>query len=113
MSDLDCLSCGACCTHAGDVVVETTDKEVPRHLTRSVRGRMGFASWEAEEGTRVMARRGCNSCAALSLKQGRHVCRIYDRRPAVCRDFPAGSQACLDARSAAGFPALSREGESA
>ncbi len=113
MPDLDCLSCGACCTHAGDVVVEATDNNVPRHLTRSVRGRMGFGSWEAEEGTRIMARRDCNSCAALSLKKGRHVCRIYEQRPAICRDFPVGGEECLKAPAAAGFPAPTPEGEKA
>lgn len=103
MADFDCLTCGACCTHAGEVVVESAE-DVPRHLTRSVRGRIGFASWEAEDGTRIMARRCSGSCAALSPKAGRQVCRIYDRRPAVCRGFTAGSPQCLAARAAAGFP---------
>lgn len=101
MGHLDCQACGACCTFGGDVMVDVTDTEVPRHLTRSVRNRMGFGSWEADEGQRVMARRGCDSCSALSQKNGAFQCRIYDVRPAVCREFEAGSQECLDARELA------------
>lgn len=103
MIEFDCQSCGACCIHSGEIVVETTDAPPPNHLTRSVRGRIGFGSWEADEGTRVMARRDCNGCAALSLKKGRYVCRIYERRPAVCREFQSGSKECLEARALAGF----------
>ncbi len=101
--DFDCQACGACCIHAGDVPVEASDDPVPRHLTRSVRGRIGFGSWEAERGTRVMARRACNSCAALSQSGGRNVCRIYDSRPSVCREFEAGSSECLEARKKGGL----------
>lgn len=107
MSKFDCQACGACCTYAGDVVVEATDTPVPGYLTRSVRGRMGFGSWEADRGTRVMARKNCNSCAALRFKKGRYACLIYDKRPAICREFKAGSQECLAARSAAGLDASS------
>jgi Fe-S-cluster containining protein len=104
MEELDCQACGACCTHAGEVVVEAADPRIPQHLTRSVRGRIGFGSWEVDEGTRIMARRDCNSCAALSVRKGRHICRVYDRRPAACREFPAGSAECLAARERAGMP---------
>jgi Fe-S-cluster containining protein len=48
-----------------------------------------------------MARGACNSCTALNVKTGRHICRIYDNRPAVCREFLAGSKACLEARDRA------------
>ena len=103
METLDCQQCGACCTHAGDVVVETTDKKLPRHLTRSVRGMVGFGSWETEMGTRIMARTSCNSCVALKGGPGRYSCRIYDKRPEVCREFESGSPECLAARRLAGF----------
>jgi len=100
MAELDCLACGACCTHAGEVIV-APDENVPRHLTRSVRHMMGFASWEAEDGVRIMTRRDCGTCSALSLRKGQNVCRIYDRRPAVCRAFAPGTAECTEARTLA------------
>jgi Fe-S-cluster containining protein len=103
MKELDCQACGACCTYAGDVAVYVTDTTVPKHLTRSVRGRSGYGSWEVNQGTRVMARKGCDSCAALSLKKGSYACRIYENRPAVCREFAPGSEECLAARKRAGL----------
>ncbi len=101
MEKLDCQSCGACCIYGGDVVVEATDPHLPLHLTRSVRGRVGFGSWEAIDGTRIMARRACNGCAALRIKSGRYRCRIYDSRPSACRKFEAGSEECDAARKKA------------
>lgn len=103
MQPLDCQACGACCTHAGDVAVYVQEDDVPKHLTRSVRGRMGFGSWEADEGTRVMARTACDTCTALRSNNGQFSCRIYENRPAVCREFEAGSQECLAARKLARF----------
>lgn len=103
MDKFDCQSCGACCVHGGEVVVEATDTPLPKHLTRSVRGMVGFGSWEVERGTRVMARNGCNGCVALNSRAGQHSCRIYDKRPAVCREFESGSEECLSARKKGGM----------
>lgn len=64
----DRTACGVCCTHAGEFVADAAETAVPRHLTRSVHDRMGFATYEADDGTRVMARRGCNGCAITALR---------------------------------------------
>jgi Fe-S-cluster containining protein len=103
MAELDCQKCGACCTHAGDVSVYQTDTGIPKHLTRSVRGRVGYGSWEAEQGTRVMAKNDCDTCSALKSNKDGYTCRIYENRPAVCREFPAGSEECFAARKLAGL----------
>ncbi|WP_392338117.1 YkgJ family cysteine cluster protein [Loktanella salsilacus] len=103
MTKLDCQACGACCTHAGDVAVYAQEDNVPEHLTRSVRGRLGFGSWEVEQGTRVMAKTACNTCTALRIKNDQFSCRIYENRPAVCREFKAGSKECFAARKLAGL----------
>ncbi|MFZ3583424.1 YkgJ family cysteine cluster protein [Loktanella sp. DJP18] len=100
---LDCQECGACCTFAGEVVVEATDIVLPKYLTRSVRRMIEFGSWEADDGVRVMARSACNSCVALRLKGGRYACRIYEKRPGACREFAAGSHECSLARKQAGM----------
>lgn len=101
--EFDCLSCGACCRDAGEVAVVEDVDDVPRYLTRSVRGIIGFASWEAET-TRRMARDVDNQCVALCGEIGSAVrCQIYDRRPAVCRNFEPGNYQCIKARIDAGI----------
>lgn len=100
--DFDCLACGACCTHAGEVVVIPED-DTPKRLTTSVRNRIGFASYEADEGVRRMARTETDTCVALEQSSCGFRCRIYERRPAACRAFGVGSQGCIDAREAAGL----------
>ena len=98
-AELDCRSCGACCAEAGTVVVRPEDKQVPRYLTRSVRRRIGFASYEADEGVRQMNALVGGRCQALRGEIGTDCkCSIYDRRPAVCREFEPGSDGCLAAR---------------
>ena len=100
VTSADCLACGACCVVGGEVVVGEDDTQVPRHLTRSVRGVMGFGSWEADE-IRRMARTKNHVCTALRGDVGKACrCSIYARRPSVCREFVAGSEACLAARQA-------------
>ena len=96
---LDCQACGACCVTAGEVCVQPSDA-TPRHLTRSVRGAMGFASWEADEGLRRMARAENDACVSLRKSGDTWRCSIYDRRPAVCREFLPGAADCLAARAA-------------
>ncbi len=97
----DCTACGACCqTKLWAVRVEPDDC-TPRHLTRSVRHRMGFASWEAEDGMRCMHSVG-DRCAALRGEIGVSVrCAYYARRPSACSDFQPGSADCLTARRTA------------
>lgn len=98
MEDLDCQSCGACCVVAGEVAVYH-EEMVPKHYTRSVRNRMGFAAWEADF-MRAMARKPDGACAALRGKTGALCsCAIYDRRPKMCREFLPGSAECREARA--------------
>lgn len=94
----DCLACGACCqTKLWAVRVEPNDR-TPRYLTRSVRRRMGFASWEADDGVRCMHSVE-DRCAALRGEIGVAVrCACYDQRPSACSDFEPGSTDCLQAR---------------
>jgi uncharacterized protein len=111
MSALDCQDCGACCVYGGEVtVMDDTDRDVPRYLLRSVRRMMGYFS-DDHYAMKRMARvpladmDGDHSrCAALYGEIGQSCrCKIYDRRPAVCREFQMGSDDCLQARREAGL----------
>ena len=46
-----------------------------------------------------MARGDDGWCAALDRKT--MLCRIYERRPTVCRDFQLGGSDCIEERSRA------------
>jgi Fe-S-cluster containining protein len=82
---LTCSSCRACCCRL-EVMLMGED-EVPLELTKVDR-------W----GGRVMARLADGWCAALDRDTMR--CRIYARRPAVCREFRLGGDECITERSA-------------
>ncbi len=82
-------------------MVVGADERVPRYLTRSLRNRMGFASWESDAGARCMSEHMGGRCVALRGVMGGAVrCSIYDRRPEICRQFEPGSGGCLEARAA-------------
>jgi len=55
---------------------------------------------EADQwGGQVMTRLDDGWCAALDRDTMR--CRVYERRPAVCRDFGMGGSDCIAERAAA------------
>ena len=64
------------------------EDEVPAELTE-------LDNW----GGRIMARLDDGWCAALDRDTMR--CRIYERRPTVCRDYQVGGSECIAERSAA------------
>ncbi|RMG14698.1 MAG: YkgJ family cysteine cluster protein [Planctomycetota bacterium] len=88
----ECLDCGACCCSAypRHVVVRGEDHAVllPEELER-------YTVWL--ENVCVLGRVE-GRCAALDVRTGRAVCRIYPRRPEPCRSFARGSDACAQAR---------------
>ena len=63
------------------------EDDVPRHLTEEDR-------W----GAAVMARLDDGWCAALDRLT--MLCTIYERRPAICRDYELGGSDCIAERSA-------------
>lgn len=97
--DLDCTTCGACCT-----------SESPRHapVTGEDWSRLGGEAerWADWIGHRAFMRLEGGRCAALVRAPGdRVLCAIYDRRPAICRELGRGSPAC-EAEIARKGPAL-------
>lgn len=94
----DCGSCGACCVEAGYVGVSPTDT-TPRALTRTTKGLNLSKETMTALGRRCMKRHIGGPCVALEGVVGSNVsCAIYEQRPAVCRQFEAGTPGCLDAR---------------
>jgi Fe-S-cluster containining protein len=65
------------------------DDDVPEEFTASDR-------W----GGQVMARLDDGWCAALDRKT--MLCRIYEVRPAVCREYQVGADDCLTERAGIG-----------
>lgn len=102
MHDNPCQSCGVCCaSFRVDFSVYESQSEggaVPEGLSVEVTG-----STCRMRGTDHSPPR----CAALMGKLGEKVaCGIYEWRPSPCREFEAGSQACLQARMRHGLPAI-------
>src|SRR5690242_6915033 len=92
----DCRSCGACCVHGGDPVVEPWDTQVPRRLTRAVRSVADYAAYQAAS-IRRMARKPDGACIAFRGQVGNAChCAIYERRPSGCTDYPSGGLGCCE-----------------
>lgn len=91
-SDLDCLTCGACCfSRASDYVpLSGADhaRLAPEEQARLTRFR----------GTRCFMHMEDGHCAALAQDGGRFTCSIYERRPSTCRDLERGADACVNDR---------------
>jgi Fe-S-cluster containining protein len=81
----DCQSCGACCSGLG-VDVSWQD-DVPPEM---VKYDTLFGPVMRERKRRCIALKGTIGCSVS--------CRIYERRPVVCRDFEPGSDLCLRMR---------------
>ncbi len=79
-----CDSCKACCCRLEVMLMGEDD--VPAELAET-------DPW----GGQVMTRLADGWCAAL--ERGTLRCGIYERRPAVCRDYPVGGSDCIAERS--------------
>lgn len=104
MSDLACLSCGACCAafrvdfHCSDLA-SADAPGVPVELTVPL-----TATLVRMRGTDEAPPR----CVALAGEIGREVgCTIYPQRPSPCHEVQLGDAHCQKARAAHGLPALS------
>lgn len=88
-----CSGCAACCCRL-EVLLGAEDN-VPAHLVAEDR-------WGGE----VMRRLDDGWCAAVDRDTMR--CRIYARRPAVCRDYPTGGSDCLIERRRGGVDGVAK-----
>ena len=81
---ITCASCKACCCHL-EVILMGDDDPPPAFVETD--------AW----GGQVMTRLDDGWCAALD--RNTMLCRIYERRPGVCRDFEMGSSECIVERA--------------
>lgn len=81
-----CTGCAAICCRLE--VLLMGDDDVPEHLTSEDR----WGGW-------VMRRLDDGWCAAVDRNTMR--CTIYERRPAICREYEMGGSDCLVERSQA------------
>jgi Fe-S-cluster containining protein len=95
-----CLACGACCKsyRVSFYWAEAEQRGLPAFLTEQVNP---FLSCMA--GTNAKR----PHCAALQQSaDGGFACRVYEQRPAPCREVQIGDGKCLQARARHGLPAL-------
>lgn len=83
----DCTTCGTCCFSdlARYVRVRGDDYE---RLGDDAEALVAFHENQA------YLRMEAGHCAALVVDDGRFLCRVYERRPAICRELERGSPAC-------------------
>ncbi len=92
-AELDCLTCGACCREAYDVVeIGPRDPFRKLHPERV----------EVVDG-HVQVKRSGSRCRCLGPPEGEYDCVVYDERPKLCRDFTLGSANCVFARRKVGL----------
>jgi uncharacterized protein len=107
----DCLSCGACCAAMLCVGVRPAEDE---KLSAEEYWDITIEGKNEEITVDRYLRRDAETlvCAFLHNQNGEPTaCKIYERRPQICRDFDAGSDKCHALRRAYGIePFLSLDG---
>mgnify|MGYP001605348030 CR=1 FL=1 len=93
----DCLACGACCLHAGGVLL--LDQDVAR-----LAAHLGLTEAEVRIRTKGRDDPACVFLDWQSQLAGGTRCTVYEARPQVCRDYPVGGAACLRERKNIGLP---------
>lgn len=109
VSDLDCLTCGACCVGnlddgCGFATVTVADRS---RLSAYARRRLTVINVGPDQhyATPTMfTEEFGSSCAFLRGTPGRRAsCGIYETRPDVCRKYKPGSKDCKSARRELGL----------
>jgi len=84
-AEVTCAKCEACCCRLEVMLI--TDTGLPERYIQ-------YDKW----GGMTMARLDDGWCAALD--RNTLMCRIYQQRPWVCREFKMGDAECIDERLA-------------
>ena len=92
---ITCASCKACCCKLEVILMGEDDPPAEFIATDK---------W----GGQVMKRLDDGWCAAVDRMT--MLCRIYERRPGVCREFAVGESECLTERLALLEPSVQRRG---
>lgn len=88
----ECLRCGLCCFSTLETYVRVTGEDWARLGDEAER-------WAQFIEHRAYLRMQGGHCAALDIRRCAHgrvsyFCRIYERRPGVCRELERGSPVC-------------------
>ncbi|WP_312224210.1 YkgJ family cysteine cluster protein [Rhizobium rhizoryzae] len=95
-TDLDCQTCGACCSYSSDWPQSTTETDEALDALSA-----HFVTAD-QRGMRCESSR----CSALSGTVGETTtCLVYEARPDVCRACSPGDYACTTPRLAFGMAA--------
>lgn len=113
---LDCLTCGACCREAYDVVAVSLRDPALQHHRKLMVVYEGRAEMRREHGRCVALRGGQPLTVPLPGQDPERpepplyqpggapfTCAIYEERPRTCRDFARGGEHCLTARRRVGL----------
>jgi len=110
----DCKNCGACCVgnidygYLVDLEPEDIKKLTPYYRRKHVVYPSPILIACGSDGNAALAtrigREGNFPCVAFRGRVGGSCyCAIYKDRPKVCKDFPMGSEYCLEARKQEGL----------
>jgi hypothetical protein len=102
----DCQACGACCAHFrvsfynGECDFNPSGS-VPTELVETVNPFLVCMKGTQQKSPRCVALEGTIGVSVA--------CQIYPLRSSTCRNFNAGSEACLKARNAHGLDASDKQ----
>lgn len=96
----NCLHCGVCCFSQLEAYVRVDGRDWDRLGDDAER-------WATFIGHRAFMRMDAGHCAALEVRRGatgaaEYFCRVYERRPQICRDLARGSPECEGERATKG-----------
>jgi Fe-S-cluster containining protein len=96
-SELDCLTCGACCRTGRGGTILIPDEDLVR-WRRAGRHDLAEAVQPGHFGLAAFATRPDGACVHLGTDGSPHACQIYPDRGTTCRDFERGSWQCREFR---------------
>ncbi len=98
MVPAECTRCGSCCFSESDRHARVTGDDYER-LGEDANDAASLVLWIGNQAfLRITGAPG--RCIGLLVEDGRFLCTIYARRPAVCRDLERGSPGCAGERDA-------------
>jgi Fe-S-cluster containining protein len=95
-SELDCLTCGACCYQRPGTILVTANDLV--RLKRTGRKDILDSLEPGHFGQMAFKMNAAGSCVHHGTTSEPHGCQIYEDRSDTCRDFEMGSWQCLEFR---------------
>lgn len=97
MSELDCLTCGACCRTGRDGCILIPEADLIRWRATG-RDDIADAIQPGHFGEVAFATTPEGACVHLGTSVSPNACQIYEVRGTTCRDFERGSPQCLEFR---------------